>query len=272
MILDEIVRDKKISLEYAKSLWPLQDLKRRIKDTPDAKNFERAIAFKGGDKDSIRIIAEVKRASPSKGMIRQNFLPYDIARGYELAGAAAVSILTEEKYFMGKLDYILAARGNLKVPILRKDFIFDEYQVYESRAAGSDAILLIAAILKKEELKGLLDLSSSLGMGTLVEVHDEAELELVMNTGAKIIGVNNRDLKTFKTDINTTIRLAAYIPQDRVLVSESGINTFEDIMTLKHSGVEAFLIGEALMREEDYSRKLRKLRGDTSQNMRHYRT
>lgn len=262
MILDEIVESKKKSLEVAKEEHPLEGLKERLVTLPPARDFQRAIAYGGGAKDRIRIIAEIKRASPSKGMIREYFVPAEIARGYFEAGAAAISVITEEKYFKGKLEYLSGLRGNMRIPLLRKDFIFDEYQIFESRVAGADALLLIVAVLGKDRLKELLELTHSLGMSALVEVHDEAETEIALESGAKIIGVNNRDLKTFKTDINTTIRLAPYIPRDRVLVSESGINTHEDILKLREWGVEAFLIGEALMREENFRKKLKELRGE----------
>lgn len=262
MILDDIIEAKKLTVEVAKEEYPLEGLKDRLKTFPPTRDFEAAISYREGGKDRIRIIAEVKRASPSKGMIREYFVPAEIARGYFESGAAAISIITEEKFFKGKLEYLSGLRWNMRVPLLRKDFIFDDYQVYESRVAGADALLLIVAVLGKERLRELLELTYRLGMSALVEVHDEAELETALDAGARIIGVNNRDLKTFKTDINTTIRLAPYVPRDRVLVSESGINTHEDILKLREWGVEAFLIGEALMREENFRKKLKELRGE----------
>ncbi|HBG46216.1 MAG TPA: indole-3-glycerol phosphate synthase TrpC [Deltaproteobacteria bacterium] len=272
MILDEILENKRVELEETKARFHIQGIMEKLSMVPRPKDFERAVAYRGGA-DRIRIIAEIKRASPSKGMIREYFVPAEIARGYIEGGAAAISVITEEKYFKGKLDYLLALRGNIRLPILRKDFIFDDYQVYESRVSGADALLLIAAALDKERLKSLIELTQSLGMSALVEVHDEKELEDALSAGAKIIGVNNRDLKTFKTDIETTIRLAPYVPKDRVLVSESGINTHEDILKLKEWGVEAFLIGEALMREENFRKKLKELRGviqpNQGQDLRH---
>lgn len=262
MILDDIIESKKKSLEVAMEEYPLEGLMERLKTFPQARDFERAIAYREGGKDRIRIIAEVKRASPSKGMIREYFVPAEIARGYFESGAAAISVITEEQFFKGKLEYLSGLRWNMRIPLLRKDFIFEEYQVYESRVAGADALLLIVAVLGKERLKELLKLTYQLGMSALVEVHDEAELEAALDAGSRIIGINNRDLKTFKTDINTTIRLAPYVPKDRVLVSESGINTHEDILKLREWGVEAFLIGEALMREENFRKKLKELRGE----------
>ncbi len=261
MILDDIVKNKREEVERLKIYKDIEGLKERIReDFRPPRDFHGALAHRSGPK-YIRIIAEVKKASPSRGVIREVFMPNDIARVYQANGAAAVSVVTEEKYFQGRLDYLTTIKHNLKIPVLRKDFIFDEYQVYESRAASADAILLIAAILGKEELKGLIELAGSLGMSALVEVHDEKDLEAALGAGAKIIGVNNRDLKTFETDIETTRRLAPLIPKDRILVSESGINTIADILSLREAGVDAFLIGEALMREEDIGKKLKELRG-----------
>lgn len=261
MILDEIVENKKAELEQRKDYYPLEVIMEKIdREFRNPRSLAPALTKREGA-SAVRIIAEVKRASPSKGIIRQNFMAGEIARLYELNGAAAISVLTEEKYFKGNIEYLSAIRRNSKIPVLRKDFIFDEYQVYESRAAGADAILLIVAILDKEKLKKLMDLSASLGMSTLVEVHNESELETALEAGANIIGVNNRDLKTFKTDINVTVRLIPYVPKDVILVSESGINTVDDIVELMKEGVDAFLIGEALMREEDIAKKLKQLRG-----------
>ncbi|MBE7415496.1 MAG: indole-3-glycerol phosphate synthase TrpC [Deltaproteobacteria bacterium] len=260
MILDDILQNKRLELEKARAEFPIDGIMEKLPKVPKPKDFERAVAYRGGA-DRIRIIAEIKRGSPSKGMIREYFVPAEIARGYIEGGAAAISVITDEKFFMGKLEYLTALRGNIRLPLLRKDFIIDEYQVYESRVSGADALLLIVAALPKDGLKKLLELTYSLGMSALVEVHDEKELETALDVGARIIGVNNRDLKTFKTDLETTARLAPYVPKDRVLVSESGINTHEDILRLRECGVEAFLIGEALMREENFRKKLRELRG-----------
>ncbi|MEK7773443.1 MAG: indole-3-glycerol phosphate synthase TrpC [Deltaproteobacteria bacterium] len=261
MILDDIVKNRKEEVELLKTYKDLEGLKERIsQDFRPPRDFSEALAYRNGPK-YIRIIAEVKKASPSRGVIKKVFMPNDIARTYQANGAAAVSVVTEEKYFQGRLDYLTTIKHNLKIPVLRKDFIFDEYQVYESRAASADAILLIAAILEKEELKGLIELTEGLGMSALVEVHDERDMEAALDAGARIIGVNNRDLKTFETDLSTTRRLAPLVPEGRILVSESGINTLEDILALRREGVDAFLIGEALMREEDIGRKLKELRG-----------
>ncbi|MFQ5735918.1 MAG: indole-3-glycerol phosphate synthase TrpC [Thermodesulfobacteriota bacterium] len=260
MILDEIVRDKKIEVEGLKKYYPLKKIEDKIARGKTTADFLEAVAFKGGP-DAIRIIAEVKRASPSKGIICQNFMPCEIARQYETTKAAAVSVITESKYFKGDLEYLVAITRNLKIPVLRKDFIFDEYQVYESRGAGADAILLIAAILEPALLKGLIELADSMGMDSLVEVHDEAEIEKALGAGARIIGINNRDLQTFEVDMETTVRLAPKIPGGCAIVSESGISSHADILHLKEAGASAFLIGEAILRERDMRAKLRELRG-----------
>ena len=260
MILDEIIGNKKNELDRLKADFPVrglvQGLKMRIKQLPPARDFVKAV--KG---DGIKIIAEVKKASPSKGIIRKNFNPVEIARIYEANGASAISVLTEEKYFQGHMDYLREIKDRVSIPVLRKDFIFDEYQVYESRAAGADAILLIAGILKKDKIDEFLKLSHSLGMSCLVEVHNEDDLEKVLSTKARFIGINNRDLKTFKTDIKTTLNLIAKIPKDRVVVSESGINSYNDVDMLKRKGIHIFLVGGPLMRENDIGKKLRELRG-----------
>lgn len=264
MILDEILKAKEQELERSQLYFPIEDLKRKIAERRPPKDFFDALMAKqrkDGGIDEIRIIAEVKQASPSKGLlVKGPFYPFEVAKLYRLGGAAAVSVITEEKFFKGRLDF-LPAISQLNIPVLRKDFLLSEYQVYESRANGADALLLIVALLDKARLKGLIELTESLGMCALVEVHDEAELATAIDAGATLIGVNNRDLKTFKTDINTTIRLAPLVPSDRLLVSESGINTHEEIKTLMAAGVGAFLIGEALIREENIIKKLKELRG-----------
>ncbi|MBI3398639.1 MAG: indole-3-glycerol phosphate synthase TrpC [Deltaproteobacteria bacterium] len=260
MILEKIVANKKEELTRLKADFPvkglIQGLKMRIKQLPPTRDFAKAVKGKG-----IKIIAEVKKASPSKGVIRKDFKPVEIARIYEANGAAAISVLTEEKHFHGHIDYLREIKDAVSLPILRKDFIFDEYQIYESRAAGADAILLIAAILEKEEIDNFLYLSSSLAMDCVVEVHNEDELKKVLSTNAKLIGINNRDLKTFKADIKNTLNLITKVPKGRVIISESGINSYHDIDMLKRAGAHIFLVGEAVMREKDMGRKLRELRG-----------
>jgi len=209
--------------------------------------------------EGLKIIAEVKKASPSKGLIREEFDPLALAVEYEQNGAVAISVLTEEKFFLGKLEYIKLIKGRVKVPLLRKDFILDEYQVYESRAAGADAVLLICAILTEKRLAELITLTEKLSMTALVEVHARAELDMAIKAGARLIGINNRDLKTFKTDIEMTRTLAPLVPEGTVIVSESGIKSAKDIRGLMEYGVNAFLIGETLAREKDAGAKLRAL-------------
>jgi len=257
MILDQIVADKKIELEARKRSLPLAELKRKIEKQVAALDF--AEALRG---DRIRLIAEVKKASPSKGVIRADFDPVAIAKTYADNGASAISVLTEVKHFQGSISYlpeIRAALGNKKVPLLRKDFLTDPYQIYESRANGADALLLIAAILSPEKLKGLLELSHRLGMNCLVEVHDEDEVEIALESGARIIGINNRDLSTFETDLNTTQRLRPLIPQDRIVVSESGIKDRKDMERLRGWGVDAVLVGESLMASSNIAAKMKEL-------------
>ena len=226
MFLEDIVSHTLAELEVRKSRLPLAELKRMAMAQPPP--LDLASVLRG---DQIRLIAEVKKASPSRGIIRQDFNPVAIARTYAENGASAISVLTKAKYFQGSLNHlkdIKQAIGN-RLPVLRKDFILDPYQVYESRAYGADSLLLIVAILKPEKLEELLRLSRKLGMGCLVEVHNEAKLEIALGSGAKIIGINNRDLKTFAVDLATTQRLRTLIPPDRIVVSESGIKDASDM-------------------------------------------
>jgi indole-3-glycerol phosphate synthase len=248
MILDDIVADKIPEVQKRRRELPLEELKKQIRAQLPPLDF--ASALKGS---RVRLIAEVKKASPSRGVIREDFNPVDIALTYAVNGAAAISVLTDGKYFMGSLDYLKDIRKALEkpVPLLRKDFILDEYQVYEARAAGADAVLLIVAILESKKLAELLDLSHQLGMKCLVETHDEYECEVAVNSGVRIIGINNRDLRTFTVDIETTGRLRQLIPSDRIVVSESGIKNRNDIERLKGWNIDAVLIGESLMASDD---------------------
>jgi indole-3-glycerol phosphate synthase len=255
MILDDIVADKIPEIEARKRELPLEELKKAASEQPPALDF--ASTLKG---EGVKIIAEVKKASPSKGVIRVDFNPLDIALTYAENGASAISVLTDNKYFQGSLDYLREIKKALEdknVPLLRKEFILDEYQVYESRANGADALLLIVAILDTEKLETLLELSHILGMGCLVEVHNESELETALSSGAGIIGINNRDLKTFEVDLDTTGRLRPLIPGDKVVVSESGIKDRGDMEKLAGWGVDAVLIGESLMASDDIAAKMK---------------
>ena len=257
MILDEIIAAKRRELARAQVELPLSELEKRISQRKPALDF--ASALRG---DSVRIIAEIKKASPSKGLLSPNFDPFNLAKAYAQGGAAAISVLTETSFFQGALRHlsnIREAPGLDKIPLLRKDFLFSPYQVYESRAFGADAVLLIATILTDEELEFLTFLAHELGMQCLVEVHDRSELQRVIKSPARIIGINNRDLRTFEVNINTTGRLRAMIPPDRVAVSESGINHREDIDKLREWGVNAALIGEALVTADDIPAKMKEL-------------
>ena len=254
MILDEIVEAKAEELTKRKQNVPLSELE-KAGSKGSKKDF--AEALKG---DDIRLIAEVKMASPSRGVLRTDLDPVELARTYAQNGAAAISVLTEERYFGGSLEH-LAAIGEAmdNIPLLRKDFIFDPYQVYESRAGGASALLLIVAILSDSELSELLSLSHELGLMCLVEVHNQAELERAIMSGAQIIGINNRDLKTFAVDLETTGRLRPLIPKDRIVVSESGIKDRGDVQKLRKWGVDAMLVGEALVTAGDIDKKVKEL-------------
>ena len=253
-MLDRIVAEKRKEVAQRKRSLPLSILKERIAQCQTPLDF--AAALSG---DSTRLIAEVKRASPSRGILCPDFDPMALAKTYAQAGAAAISVLTEVNYFEGSLDHLVAIRKEVRLPLLRKDFIFDPYQIYESRAYGADALLLIVAILSQEQLEELLSLSRNLGLRCLVEVHNESEVERALSSGAEIIGINNRDLNTFKVDINTTHRLRPLIPQGRIVVSESGINSRGDVEKLKEWGVRAVLVGEALVTAEDVPTKMKEL-------------
>jgi len=253
-MLKKIVALKKERVEQRKKVLSLSCLKERIAQQKPPLDFATALVG-----DHIRLIAEVKQASPSRGVLNPNLNPTRLARTYAEGGAAAISVLTEENYFKGSVDYLATIREAVRIPLLRKDFIFDPYQVYESRAYGADALLLIAAILSRPQLEELLSLSHSLGLSCLVEVHKEDEVERALRSKARIIGINNRDLDTFNTDINTTRRLRPLIPQTRIVVSESGIKTRSDAEKLKRWGVNAILVGEALVTANDILTKMREL-------------
>jgi indole-3-glycerol phosphate synthase len=257
VLLDEIVAATRLTLAARRALIPLEGLKRRIGALSPPLDFAAALRGPG-----VSIIAEVKKASPSKGVLKADFNPVAIARAYARGGAAGISVLTEERYFQGSLNYLESIVNDLgpnRPPLLRKDFIVDDYQVFEARAYGADAVLLIAAILSPPELRTLLDVTHRLGMVALVEAHDEIEVSVAVNSGAGIIGINNRDLKTFKIDLKTTGRLRGFIPDDRVVVSESGISNLEDIKYLKGLDVDAALIGEALVTAPNIDGKLKEL-------------
>ena len=257
MILDSIIEHKQKELQTDQERVPLATLKSILADLPPTKGFKQAIC----QPDTINLIAEVKKKSPSKGIIRVDFDPVCIAKTYTENGAAAISVLTDIRFFDGRLEYLIAIRQEVDVPLLRKDFTIDPYHIYQARVAGADAVLLIVAALNSDQLREFADIASSLSMAALVEVHTEAELDIALDVGAEIIGINNRDLRTFNTDLATTFKLRESIPSDKVVVSESGIYTREDVESLREVGVNAILVGESLMRSPDIGEQVRKLIG-----------
>jgi len=256
MILDDIVRDKRSDLEGAKSRTTIEDLRQRGLFLAPRRGFENALRA-----DGRAIVAEVKKASPSKGVIRADFDPVAIALRYAEANARAISVLTEERYFQGHLNHLAQIRERVSVPLLRKDFVVDAYQLYEARAYGADAVLLIVAILSDSELSEFLWLAEELNLAALVEVHTGDELDRAVRAGAGIIGINNRDLRTFRTTLETTEQLVPRVPSGATIIAESGIERIEDIERLESAGVHAFLIGETLMKASDPGEKLAELLG-----------
>ena len=256
-ILDEIVAAKQEAIDGAKSRTPELVLREQLADAPPARDFLTALTRPG----PIRLIAEVKKASPSKGVIRANFQPVEIAEIYRRHGAACISVLTDEPYFQGSLDDLRRVRDAVELPVLRKDFIVDPYQVIEARVAGADAVLLIAECLDDDLLKLLHNTIVELGMAPLVELFEPANLPRVLHCGAKLVGINNRDLRTFTTDLNHTCALCRHIPDDRVVVGESGIRTRADVERLESAGVGVMLVGETLMAAADIGAAVDELLG-----------
>ena len=252
--LDEILVARRRRLQEERAHVPLARYQEAVEARPPGRDF--AAALQG---DGLRVIAELKRASPSRGLLCLRYRRREIAQAYESAGAAALSVLTEDQYFLGSLSDVAQVREAVRLPVLRKDFIVDPYQVYESAAAGADAILLIAAALSDKDLRGLLDLSGRLKLAALVEVHTKDDLSRALDLGAKIIGVNNRDLKTMHVDLGTSLRLRSRIPADCSAVSESGITTTEDLRELAAAGFHAVLIGTRLITMPDPGRALAEL-------------
>lgn len=256
-ILKDIIARKKEKILLAKQQFPEEDLKSKIQGLAATRPFIEAIS----KPRTISLIAEIKRQSPSRGVIRQDFNHIEIAKIYEDCGAQAISVLTEEDYFAGNVSYINQIKNAVNLPILRKDFILEPYQVYESRFFGADAILLIADLLSKEKLSQLLQLTESLGLDCLVEVHTDKELKKVLSVKAPLIGINNRDLHTLEVDFKTTEKLFLLIPKDRTVVVESGIKNYQDILFLKILGVSAVLIGEAFMEAQDIAKMVQEVMG-----------
>jgi len=242
-ILDQIVADKHREIAAAKTRMPEEQLREALSVAPPVRDFFAATDGRG----TIRLIAEVKKASPSKGVIRADFHPVEIALTYQQHGAACISVLTDETYFQGSLDYLRQIRATVSLPVLRKDFIIDPYQVIEARAAGADAVLLIAECLDDRQLATLYDAIVSLEMTPLVELYEPANLPRVLAVGARLVGINNRDLRTFHVDLEHTIRLRREIPAGHRVVGESGIRHWTDVQRLQQAGVDAMLVGETLM-------------------------
>lgn len=255
--IKEILLKKKERLNAAQQLLPLEELKARVKDMAPARPFFKAI----NKPNTLSLIAEIKKASPSKGVLREDFHPQDIARIYQDAGVQALSVLTEEDFFLGNPAYIQEVKTVVQLPVLRKDFIIEPYQIYESRYLGADAVLLIAELLSKEKIVNFLQIASELGMECLVEAHTEKELKKLLNLKNPLLGVNNRSLKTFEVDLKITERLFPMIPREKVVVVESGLHTYQDILFLKILGVKAVLIGSAFMEAPDIKKKVEEIMG-----------
>ena len=255
--LSKIIENKRSEVKGAKERIPLKELKTKLDSLKPRRNFKGAITRP----HHINLIAEIKKASPSAGVLREDFDPVKIAQVYKSTGAHALSVLTDEKYFGGNLEFMRKIRGKVDLPILRKDFMIDEYQIYESAVYGADAILLIADILSEDQMKRFNEIACEFGLACIAEVHSEEDMGKALNSNIDIIGINNRDLRTFKIDIEATTRLIKLMPKGRAAVSESGITTHENVMYLKSLGVNAVLIGEAFMRSQDIGAKVKEIMG-----------
>ena len=255
-ILDKIIHWKRDEVGHRRQAQPIKAVQAEMALAPPPRDFASALRASG-----VSLIAEVKRASPSKGLLRPDLNPVALACEYERNGASAISVLTDEHFFQGSLDHLRAVRQSVGLPVLRKDFVIDPYQVYEARAAGADAVLLIVAALSDAALKTLHQLVQQLGMAALVEVHNGAELEQALAVDPGIVGVNNRDLRTFEVDLETTARPRPRVPPGVVLVAESGVRTPDDVARLAAIGADAMLVGEALVRAADVGQKVRQLTG-----------
>ncbi len=255
-ILDDIVRDKRQEIARRRAATPRAELERRVAQAGPARDFEGALAGRPG---RARLIAEVKKASPSRGVLAGDLDPLALARSYAAAGADAISVLTDEKYFQGSLDLLAPIRAAVPLPLLRKDFTLDEYQLWESRAAGADAVLLIVAILAPAGLRDLVAATKGLGLAALIECHTAGDLDAALGAGARIVGLNNRDLRTFETRIETTLELLPLIPPGPIVVSESGFFTGDQVRRVVDAGAHAVLVGEGLVRAVDVGAKLREL-------------
>lgn len=258
MILEEIAAATRRRVETCRQNISLEEMKEKALSikTDCTFPFEESLR-----REKVSFICEIKKASPSKGVIAKDFPYVDIAREYEAAGADCISVLTEPDYFMGSTEYLRRIRGEVKIPLLRKDFTVDEYMIYEAKVIGADAVLLICSLLEEETIREWIGLCDRLGLSALVEAHDSEEIQMAVRAGARIIGVNNRNLKTFDVDINNCLRLKKYIPPDVLFVAESGMKTRADIAALEQGGVNGVLIGETFMRSPDKKATLEELRG-----------
>lgn len=257
-VLEKIIATKHEEVALAKQSVSLQVMRELALSVRGCRDFVGAMERKLSDQHAA-VIAEIKRASPSKGVLRQDFDPAAIAQSYEENGAACLSVLTDEDYFQGSIEFLREARYASTLPILRKDFIVDEYQIFESKAIGADAILLIVAALSDDEMHVFCQLAQSLGLAVLVESHNQIELERALRLPTKLIGINNRNLKTFETSLNVTLELQKYVPQGRIIITESGVLTKEDVDIMLSRGINSFLIGEAFMKALDPGVALKQL-------------
>jgi len=265
-LLEGILRHKREEVAARKGKVPLEELKGQSRTLPAPRGFLRAISRWSPERGKhtvppIRLIAEIKKASPSRGLLREDFDPQELAQGYARGGASALSVLTDSSFFRGSFEYLRGAKGWVELPLLQKDFILEEYQIWEGRAWGADAILLIAALLDQEILKGLCHTALEIGVEPLIEVHDLSDLKKALEADSRIIGINNRDLRTFQVDLNTTFHLIGEISPHKSIVSESGIFTREEVIRLEAMGLDAVLVGEALMKSHDPGKKVRELLG-----------
>ncbi|RJQ33365.1 MAG: indole-3-glycerol phosphate synthase TrpC [Actinobacteria bacterium] len=254
-ILSDIVEKKRKCVELSKEKSPLNSLKNQATLMPLTRDFKQSLIS-----SDIAVIAEIKKASPSAGVIRDDFNPVDIAKQYQKAGAVAISVITEEDFFLGNPNYLKQVKETVELPVLRKDFIIEPYQIYESRVLGADAVLLIASILDSYQLSELIELAKSMGMAALVEVHTKEELEVTLLCRADIIGINNRNLDTFEVNLAISEELKPYITSDKVSVSESGIYSSADVLRLREAGFNAILVGESLLKSENIEGKLKELK------------
>ena len=257
-ILDTIIATKFEEIKESQKIKSLEELKDEVKRASQPRGFVKAIEMRLS-KNKVAVIAEIKKASPSKGVIRENFNPKEIAISYEKGGATCLSVLTDQKYFQGHADYLKEARAACSLPVLRKDFMVDTYQIYEARAMGADCILLIVAALTLDLMQELEEITHSLGMNVLVEVHNQEELDLALQLKTPLLGINNRNLKTFDVSLDTTFDLIKNISSDKIIVTESGIFTSNDVKLMQYHHVNTFLIGEAFMRESDPGASLKNL-------------